>query len=318
MSSVLKDSEAAGSGASRAIDAVLRSGASVSVLVSGFEGGGQRDVAERLAKGHICSGGPSRPCGECRTCGAFDRGNSPDLLRIEPSGKSDWIALAAIVFRERSKIEHPPVHDFLRVPPMTSLLKVVLIHEAERLGIDAGNALLKIIEEPPDFARFVLSTSNLSRILPTIRSRCLLIGCDLPPRSHSDELEALSGGAPETVRTLSAPPFSEFVDEFANWVRGLSAARKSEALRFSGEFQTFASRYKDLALQEETAAKGERAVRAEFLSLFANAIGHEIRTGQIQYARLGSFIVEAHGAVQGNVRFDFVCDAMFANAFGSG
>jgi hypothetical protein len=318
MSSALNVSEIAGVEARRAVAAVLRSGASVSVLIAGAEGGGQREIAERLAKGHLCVGEAEKPCGQCRTCGAYERGNSTDLLRIEPGGKSDLIRIHQITRREGEQ-ETIPAQDFLRVGPILSPVKVVLIQEAERMNSDAANALLKVLEEPPDYARFVLSTANLSRLMPTIISRCLLIGCDLQPdESLPPPIAALSGGAPDLIALLNSTKFEGFADDFYSWVNGLSNAKPSEAMRLSSEFQNFAVKYQELARTDQGGENGVRVFRTEFLYLFANALGYQLSRGQTHLVKLAARVVEAHAAVQGNVRFDFVCDSMFAEAFQPG
>lgn len=318
MLSTLNVSEIGGIEARRAVDAVLRSGASVSVLIAGTDGGGQREISERLAKGHLCIEESDKPCGQCRTCGAYERNNATDLLRIEPGGKSDLIRIAQISPRDGDQ-EAISVQEFLRVGPIISPLKVVLIHEAERINADAANALLKVLEEPPDYARFILSTANLSRLLPTIISRCLLIGCDLPSGdSLPQAISALSGGAPETIAQLTSGKFEGFADEFYSWIREIARSKPSEAMRVSGEFQKLAEKYQELAQEGTEKSDGARVYRAEFLYLFANALGSELSRGQTHLVKLAARVVEAHAAVQGNVRFDFVCDSMFAEAFQRG
>lgn len=318
MSNTLNVSEIGGVEARRAVDAVLRSGASVSVLIAGTEGGGQRDISELLAKGYLCFAAENKPCGECRSCGAYERNNSADLLRVEPGGKSDLIRVQQISPRQDDQ-EVISVREFLRVGPVMSPLKVVLIHEAERMNPDAANALLKVLEEPPDYARIVLSTANLSRLLPTIVSRCLLIGCDLPSASGLPEsIFALSGGAPEIIAQLTSERFAGFADEFYGWIQSALAAKPSEAMRISGEFQQLAEKYQELAQESRDKGDGVRVFRAEFLYLFANSLGYELSRGRTQLAKLAARVVEAHAAVQGNVRFDFVCDSMFAEAFQRG
>ncbi|MCW5945688.1 MAG: hypothetical protein KIT74_01505 [Fimbriimonadales bacterium] len=319
MSNGLSVSEIGCVEAMNAVGAVLRSGASVSVLVYGLDGGGQHEVAERLACGHLCMGEDERPCGVCKTCGAYTRGNSADLLRVEPEGKSDLISVGAVSSREGSSYDGVPIADFLRVGPLVAPLKVVLIHEAERMTDAASNALLKTLEEPPEYARFVLSTGNLSRLLPTIVSRCLLIGCDLPDESNLPRsIAALSGGTNAVVLQLSEERFIEFVEDFSSWVHSLAKRSAIEAMRLSSDFQSFAEKYQELAKTSEDKDKADRAFRAEFLTLFANALGYELRKGESRLVRLAELVVEGHASVQGNVRFDFVCDSMFATAFQPG
>jgi DNA polymerase-3 subunit delta' len=159
------------------------------VMFYGLEGVGKRDLARQLAKVWCCL--DPTDAAECRACGAFERGTIPDLLTVRPVGASRIIRLGLIV---PSKIdeESVPISDFLRTGPLMARHKVVVIEDADRMNGDAANALLKMIEEPPAKVKFVLTTASISRILPTIRSRCLCVAVEA-----SEEMTATVQGIPE-------------------------------------------------------------------------------------------------------------------------
>ena len=100
------------------------------------------------------------PCGECRSCRKTDSGNHPDIIHIEPSGS--LIRIAQI----RSLLHT------LSMRPYEAERRVVLIYEAQKLNPEAGNALLKVLEEPPERTVIILTALNTAELLPTIVSRC--------------------------------------------------------------------------------------------------------------------------------------------------
>lgn len=142
-----------------ALLSILQSGKMFSsAIFSGPEGVGKKKVALGLAQEANCENG-SPACGTCKTCVRFAVIPNEGYLLLEPSG-------------DRIKIEQ--VREVMEYVSLRSELKnrFVIIDQAEKLTVQAANALLKSIEEPPEGLHFILITSNLSMLLPTIRSRC--------------------------------------------------------------------------------------------------------------------------------------------------
>ena len=102
-------------------------------------------------------------CGDCSSCSKILAGNHPDIIYVKPAGRN--IKIAQI----RDLI------DTLTMKPYEARLRVVVISEAHLLNLSAGNALLKILEEPPDQTVLILTTTQRSDVLPTIASRCQVI-----------------------------------------------------------------------------------------------------------------------------------------------
>ena len=157
------------------------------VLLYGPPGAGKGLLADVLAQAWLCS----RPltdgtaCGECNVCQAFASGRAVDFQRIGPWGLTDTIKLSAMHWvKEWDKDkDRPPIDfvlDFFRTRPLMARNKVVVFERADRMNAKAANAFLKTLEEPPDTAKFILSTSEFTRVLPTIRSRCVCVACELP------------------------------------------------------------------------------------------------------------------------------------------
>jgi len=99
----------------------------------------------------------------CRSCRKILADTHPDILTIKPSGS--LIKIAQI--RELSQK--------LLVKPYEAAMRVVIIHDAHTMNPESGNALLKVLEEPPEKTMFILITDQASDVLPTILSRCQIV-----------------------------------------------------------------------------------------------------------------------------------------------
>jgi DNA polymerase-3 subunit delta' len=100
------------------------------------------------------------PCGKCRSCRSIESGSHPDIIRIEPAGS--FIKIAQI----------RDLCDTLALKPYSARLRVVIINQAHTMNPSAANALLKMLEEPPDQTILILTAGQTSDLLPTIVSRC--------------------------------------------------------------------------------------------------------------------------------------------------
>ena len=119
------------------------------------------------------SGLATDSCGQCVGCRKITESNHPDMMVVKPESKLRQIKIGQIVRRPNS----PPrvLHDLVYQKAVEGGYKVVLIVAADRLNVDAANALLKTLEEPPERTVFVLLSTEPERLLDTIRSRCLLL-----------------------------------------------------------------------------------------------------------------------------------------------
>ncbi len=149
------------------------------LLFTGIEGLGKKEAANVFAmacnclatefsnqpvsgKGidHKMEDGPASPCGRCKSCKKIISGNHPDVISIEP---------------DRAHIRIGQIRDLcqmLAMKPYEARHRVVIISDAHALNPEAGNSLLKVLEEPPDRTVLVLTAHHLHDLLPTIASRC--------------------------------------------------------------------------------------------------------------------------------------------------
>ena len=148
-------------------------GSHTPVLLVGEEGSGKHYIARRLAAAMLCDAPDPETgaCGQCASCRTLLQGSHPDLIELEPLEDKTSIPVASV--REE-------VSATLPVYPQISRHRVYVISAAksDTLTEQGQNALLKPLEEHPDFVRFILLTEDAGRLLPTIlsRSRVIRIG----------------------------------------------------------------------------------------------------------------------------------------------
>lgn len=130
-------------------------------LFSGPRGVGKTTTARLIAKGVNCLnlGEDGEPCNKCINCKSINEGRFTDLIEIDAASN-------------RSIDEIRNLKEKINYQPAEGLKKVYIVDEAHMLTKEAFNALLKTLEEPPSHVIFILATTELEKILPTIISRC--------------------------------------------------------------------------------------------------------------------------------------------------
>ncbi|WP_034386220.1 DNA polymerase III [Deinococcus sp. YIM 77859] len=178
------------------------------LLLTGPARVGKRDVALAVAAQHNCTGTRGmygEACGHCPSCRALAAGSHPDLLIVEPrtitaTGKAarrKVIPIGAILEgRDKNREYERHVFEFLELRPTFSR-RVVVVDGAEHLGQEAGNALLKLVEEPPHGALFIFLAEDRRSVLPTIQSRSVCLSVTPAPDRAIERTLALFGEAPD-------------------------------------------------------------------------------------------------------------------------
>lgn len=134
-------------------------------ILDGEEGSGKNLLASAFAQALQCEKGQEEPCGECRSCKQAVSLNQPDIIRVSHE-KPGSIGVEDI--REQ-------LCNDIQVRPYSSPYKIYIVDEAEKMTVQAQNALLKTIEEPPAYGVILLLTTNSDAFLPTILSRCVTL-----------------------------------------------------------------------------------------------------------------------------------------------
>ncbi len=134
-------------------------------ILDGEAGSGKKLLAFAFAQTLQCEQGGTEACGKCRSCMQAESGNQPDIIRVVHEKKGS-IGVEDI----RAQL----CGDIL-IRPYGSPRKIYIVDEAEKMTVQAQNALLKTLEEPPPYGVILLLTDNLEAFLPTILSRCVTL-----------------------------------------------------------------------------------------------------------------------------------------------
>ena len=228
-------------------------------LLTGPAGVGKHQFAAQLGALLLCeqlvatppgSAELSQACGSCPSCHWLDSDSHPDFRHVCADADSDAEAEETATRATDSKKKRASsvikidairaLEDFVYVGSHRQGRRVVLISDADQMNGPAANALLKILEEPPASVYFILVTSRLRVLLPTIRSRCRLLAFRGPPRdqaeawlrtheadSRSGKFLDVAGGAPLQVLEWQK---QGVLSALENALEALSRAREPLAL----------------------------------------------------------------------------------------
>jgi len=132
-------------------------------ILTGEAGMGRKSIANAFAMTLLCEKGGSEPCMVCHSCKQVLGGNHPDILYVRHEKPA---SIGVDDIREQ-------INNNIMIRPYSSYYKIYIVDEAEKMTVQAQNALLKTIEEPPSYAVIILITTNQEAFLPTILSRCV-------------------------------------------------------------------------------------------------------------------------------------------------
>lgn len=233
------------------------------IILEGDSGLGKRTLGLWLAKAALCAS-KEQPCGGCRSCELFDAGTHPDFITVAPENGKKSVTVDRIRELRRQAF----------VKPHISLRRVFLLADCDAMNEQAQNALLKILEEPPGAAVFILTAASRAALLETVVSRCVILTLSAPERAQGLEVlkrlcadkeaseEALSAALEAAAGNIGAALAelggikNEAVDTAKKFVSLLSSGSKTEMLMLLQPFSRDRAAADRLiaALKKETAA----------------------------------------------------------------
>lgn len=146
-------------------NAVAMKKVSHAYIINGERASGKEFIAGIFAMTLQCEKQGTEPCMECHSCRQAVTANQPDIIRVTHE-KPNTISVEDV---------RTQINSDIAIKPYSSPYKIYIMNEAEKMTVQAQNALLKTLEEPPQYAVILLLTTNVNAMLPTISSRCVVL-----------------------------------------------------------------------------------------------------------------------------------------------
>jgi DNA polymerase-3 subunit delta' len=205
----------------------------------------QSVIAEKLASAMVCSGSGQKPCMTCNHCYKALRHIHPDIIAI------DRLPDAREIYVDQIRA----LREDAVIMPNEALKKVYVMHHAGCMNVFAQNAILKLLEEPPASAAFILIADNPAELLPTVRSRCVELSAD---RLDTTEPVQIRDDAAAFYQVLTDGPL-----KLAEFSFAMEKYEKSDFASFIDSAKTFlVQKMRDCLSGAETALTPEYMMKA--------------------------------------------------------
>lgn len=214
-------------------------------IFNGDKGAGKKTLADAFAMALQCTGEGERPCGECHSCRQAAGGNHPDIIYVQHE-KPTSIGVEDVRTQLTGDIQ---------IRPYNGRYKIYIIQDSEKMTVQAQNAILKTIEEPPEYAVILLLTTNEQSFLDTIRSRCVTLNLKPVPDSQvkaylmeqtqipdyqADICAAFAqGNIGKAVRLASSDDFAAIKASAMQLIRNAGKMEISEIIDYVKEVQEY-------------------------------------------------------------------------------
>lgn len=224
-------------------------------IINGERFAGKEFIAKIFAMALQCENFDGEPCGECHSCKQALSENHPDIIRVTHE-KPGSIGVDDV---------RAQINGDIAIKPYSSPYKIYIMNEAEKMTPGAQNALLKTLEEPPEYAIILLLTTNVNSLLQTILSRCVVLNMkpvkdELVKKYLMEELHvpdyraevcvAFARGNIGKARQLASSEDFERVKEEAlalvKYVHEMDAAEMSAAVKKVSEYKMDVDDYLDI------------------------------------------------------------------------
>ena len=229
-------------------ESIIKRSISHAYILAGDKGIGKSKIAREFAMELICE--KHTGCGECPACRQFLADAYPDFFYMDADGKE-----SIGIDRIRENI----VND-VSIRPYHGKVKIYIIDEADKMTVGAQNALLKTIEEPPEYVVILLLVRNMSLLLETIRSRCIKLLLSavsndrikrwLVEKGTSEDLATVvasySNGAPGIAKAMAeSEDFAGMYNQNVEFLKKISEASINDILLFIEELKKRTGGFKD-------------------------------------------------------------------------
>ncbi|MBE6719913.1 MAG: hypothetical protein E7571_04540 [Ruminococcaceae bacterium] len=213
------------------------------IIIEGEEGLGKRTLAKEIALSLFCRGEGEKPCRVCPQCSKVLKGYHPDLYEYSATGGAR--SFHVDVIRE--------VKEDVFVRPNEAPYKVYILGNCQCMSESAQNAILKILEEPPEYALFILTVNNKSALLETVLSRSVTVSLDgvdvaqgaeyicdkIPQTEYADALSAVtawSGNIGKAIDALGDGRLSKISSVACSMADALTDTNEYELLKVCSVF----------------------------------------------------------------------------------
>ena len=217
-------------------------------IINGEEGSGKMMLSETVSCALLCENEGEEPCNECTSCHKIINHNHPDVIYVQHE-KRDVLSVDEI----RTQLVNTIIEK-----PYSAKRKVYIVPDADKMNVQAQNALLKTIEEPSEYAIIFLLTNNMNKLLPTILSRCIkitlkpvddkkimeyLMRVYQVPDFIAKEAAAFAQGNVGLAKSLVAS--EEFKEERKEFVSLVNSIPRLQTFEIAGKVKEFVKAKKD-------------------------------------------------------------------------
>lgn len=292
-------------------------------ILDGEEGAGKNMLARAFAQTLQCERGGTESCGECHSCKQAMSGNQPDIITVTHE-KPASIGVEDI---------RGQLCGDIQIKPYSSPYKIYIVDEAEKMTVQAQNALLKTIEEPPAYGVIMLLTTNADAFLPTILSRCVtlklrpvkneIIRPYLMEKYHIPDYQAevctafARGNVGKAERLAQSEQFAELKSHLLHLLRHLrdmEVYELTEAVRSASEYKTEINDYLDLMalwFRDVLLFKATRQIDGLVFAEEINAISAQAQKSSYEgLERILKALEKAKVRLNANVNFELTMELL--------
>lgn len=226
-------------------------------ILNGEKGAGKRTLAAVVAKSLQCEAGEPDPCGKCHSCIQADSNNQPDIIWVKHE-KPNLISV--------DEIREQIVND-VDLKPYSSRYKIYIVPDAQLMNPQAQNALLKTLEEPPEYAIILLLANSIGKFLPTVLSRCTILNFKPVEPLHVVEYltnnlsvdqakarfcaEFAQGNLGKAIRLAISPEYNELLEDSVRLLKRLQDMDMEDiiaAVKNLGKYKLDVTDYMDIMM----------------------------------------------------------------------